>query len=96
MPQTPSASLIFGIALLGKRRALDLDAIRRRCLRDRAFRALCEEYGLACQSEMRLRDQGGAALADYVTLIAELEAEVIAALGLSQTPAMESGGALRT
>ncbi len=96
MPQTAPATLILGIALLGKRLALDLDVIRHCCLRDRAFRALCEEYGLACESEMHLRDLGGAALADYITLIAELEAEVMATLGLSHPTATSGGGALRT
>lgn len=84
MNQSATDNLKAGVALLGKRLSLDVRQIRRRCMVDPAFRALCEDYFLACQSRKWLQQQGaddaGHVVADYEAVIAELEREAAAAL----------------
>jgi hypothetical protein len=84
MRRLGSATLTDGIVLLSASLSCDAGLIRRRCLRDPVFRALCEDYALACQSRMRLDQLGGRdvlpEMADYAIVIKELETEVAAAL----------------
>ena len=84
MRRLGSATLTDGIALLSASLSCDAGLIRKLCLRDPVFRALCEDYALACQSRMRLDQLGGRdvlpEMADYAILIQELEAEVATAL----------------
>ena len=79
MRQAVSSNLQAGVTLLSVRLSLDPSLVRQRCLIDPAFRALCEDYHLACQSLLRLeqlnKHDPRPEVIEYAALIAELEAE---------------------
>jgi hypothetical protein len=79
MPRSEAAH--DGLALVLHRFPLQAPAVRRLALRDPEFRALCEDYALATASLAGFEARRDACerpeIAEYRTVLAELEAEIL-------------------
>jgi hypothetical protein len=68
--------------------------IRRLFLTDAAFRGVCEDYVLACNTLIRFRSLPDAhqrpEIAEYLSLIADLESEITALLLQAKHPITEN------